>query len=173
MNKQEATHLLALIKLSYPTAYRDLDDVSKKATVNMWQMSFPDVPYPIMEQAFNHFRLNSKFPPTVAEMVEELKRIHLLATENALVCKGIGNEEMVRKYRAVMDLTARYKNPQELGGLNIDSLPMLEGYRADVGIGPYGGGEGNVQGLGTPGDRVDREDRLPLLDAGEGEWPGV
>ena len=41
----------------------------------MWQMSFPDVPYPIMEQAFNHFRMASKFPPTVAEMVEELKKV--------------------------------------------------------------------------------------------------
>ena len=51
MNKTEATKLLALIKIAYPTAYRDMDDASKVATVNMWQMSFPDVPYPIMEQA--------------------------------------------------------------------------------------------------------------------------
>ena len=72
MNKPEATKLLALIKIAYPAAYRDMDEASKKATVNMWQMSFPDVPYPIMEQAFNHFRMVSKFPPTVAEMVEEL-----------------------------------------------------------------------------------------------------
>ena len=41
MNKQEATQLLALIKVAYPTAYRDLDAATKKATVNMWAMSFP------------------------------------------------------------------------------------------------------------------------------------
>ena len=158
MNKKEATQLLAIIKLSYPTAYRDLDDVTKKATVNMWANSFPDVPYPIMEQAFNHFRMTSKFPPTVAEMVEELKQIHLQATENALVCKGMGNEEMVRKYRAVMEVTARYKRPQELGGLNIASLPLMIG------------GESDVQRSGTPGDNLCLEDRLPLMDAGEGRY---
>lgn len=157
MNKQEATKLLALIKIAYPTAYRDMDEPSKKATVSMWQMSFPDVPYPIMEQAFNHFRMVSKFPPTVAEMVEELKNIHFQATECALIQKGLGNEEGVRQYRAIMGYTARYKDDTHLGGLNLDSLPPML---------INGGGEHDR--IGTPGDRMDRADRLPFLDAGEG-----
>ncbi len=153
MNKQEATRLLALVKVAYPTAYRDLDDATKKATVNMWQMSFPDVPYPIMEQAFNHFRMVSKFPPTVAEMVEELRHIHYHATECALVSKGLGQEELVRQYRAIMDCTARYKDTDNFA-LQIDSLPNL-----------LNGGDGYA---GTSGDRLDRKDRVPFLDAGEG-----
>ena len=127
MNNQEAAKLLSLIKLSYPTAYRDIDKATATATVNMWQMSFPDVPYPIMEQAFNHFRMVSKFPPTVAEMVEELKRIYFEATECALIQKGLGNQEMVDKFRMVMAYTARYKDTDNLGGLNISSLPRLGG----------------------------------------------
>ena len=127
MNKQEAVKLLALIKIAYPTAYRDMDDASKKATVNMWQMSFPDVPYPIMESAFNHFRMVSKFPPTVAEMVEELRRTYFEATEAALVHKGLGNQEAVDQYRLVMAYTARYKDDSNLGGLNIGSLPRMLG----------------------------------------------
>ena len=153
MNKQEAVKLLALIKLSYPTAYRDMDDASKKATVSMWQMSFPDVPYPIMEQAFNHFRMVSKYPPTVAEMVEELRHIYYEATENALVCKSIGNQDLVDQYRLVMAYTARYKDTDNLGGLNIDCVQKLNG------------GE---QYAGTSRDRLDRADRLPFLDAGRG-----
>ena len=125
MNKTEATKLLALIKIAYPTAYRDMDDASKKATVNMWQMSFPDVPYPIMEQAFNHFRMVSKFPPTVAEMVEELKNIHFQATECALIHQNMGNEEGARQYRAIMQFTSRYKDDSHLGGLNIQNLQGL------------------------------------------------
>ena len=109
MNKAEATKLLALIKIAYPTAYRDMDDISKKATVNMWQVSFPDVPYALMESAFNHFRMVSKFPPTVAEMVEELKQLHYQATELALISKGLGDEERVNQYRAIMDCTYRFK----------------------------------------------------------------
>ena len=162
MNKQEAVKLLALIKVAYPTAYRDMDDASKKATVNMWQMSFPDVPYGIMEQAFNHFRMVSKFPPTVAEMVEELKHIYYQALEGAMLHEGLmslgdepGSPEMAAKYRLVMAHTARYTKLEDLGGLNIDRLQGRIG------------GAANVQRLGTPGDRLDREDRLSLMDAGD------
>ena len=125
MNKTEATKLLALIKIAYPTAYRDMDDASKRATVMMWQMSFPDVPYPIMEQAFNRFRMVSKFPPTVAEMVEELKNIHFQATECALIQQSLGNDEGVKQYRAIMQFTSRYKDDSHLGGLNIQTLQGL------------------------------------------------
>ena len=142
MNKQEAVKLLALIKVAYPTAYRDMDEASKKATVNMWYMSFADVPYPIMEQAFSHFRMVSKFPPTVAEMVDELKNIHNQATEGALISKTMGNEEAVRQYRMVMDITARYKDDSNLGGLNMRGLQSLL----------TGGGYNDVQRLGTSGD---------------------
>ena len=124
MNKQEAAKLLSIIKLSYPTAYRDIDKETANATVNMWAMSFPDVPYPIMEQAFNHFRMNSKFPPTVAEMVEELKHIHYHATECAFVQKTLGNDDGVRHYKAIMDLTYRYKDGTHLG-LQLGSMPNL------------------------------------------------
>ena len=41
MNKVEAAKLLELITLSYPNAYRGMEDAWKKATINMWQMSFP------------------------------------------------------------------------------------------------------------------------------------
>ena len=139
MNKAEAAQLLAIIKVAYPMAYRDVDKETTLATMNMWAMSFPDVPYPIMEQAFNHFRMVSKFPPTVAEMVEELRKIHYQATERALVCQGLGEHDMAQRYWAVMDCTARYKNDDHLGGLNIDALPRI-------------GGTEYAQLPGTPGD---------------------
>ena len=152
MNKQEAIKLLALIKVAYPTAYKDMDQASKQATVNMWAGSFPDVPYPIMEQAFNHFRMVSKFPPTVAEMVEELKHIHFQATECAFMSKFLGNEEEMEQYRAIMACTSRYKDSSNLG-LQLSSLPNL-----------LTGGENNVQRLGTPGDYQSLENRLPFVD---------
>lgn len=132
MNKTEATRFLALVKLAYPSAYRDMDDISKKATINMWASSFPDVPYQIMEQGFNHFRFVSKFPPTVAEMADELKSIHFQATECALIQKTLGNEDGVKQYKSIMDYTSRYKDDSYLGGLNINALQGLlssgEGY---------------------------------------------
>ena len=156
MTKQEAAKLLSLIKLSYPTAYRDIDRETANATVNMWHMSFPDVPYAIMEQAFNHFRMTSKFPPTVAEMVEELKGIHHQALEGALVQRTMGNDELVARFQAVMSYTARYTKTDTLGGLNIDRLPGLNG------------GEDYVQRLGTSRSDLHPGDRVSFLDAGRG-----
>ena len=153
MTKRDAAKLLELIQLAWPKYYKDMPDDKKLATIHMWQMSFPEVPYPIVEQAFNRFRMASKFPPTVAEIVEELKQIHFHATECALIHRTMGNEDEVRRYKAIMDCTLRYKNNDHLG-LQLGSLQMLEI-----------GGESNV---GTPGNRLDRENRLPLLDAGEG-----
>ena len=149
MNKVEAAKLLELITLSYPNAYRGMEDAWKKATINMWQMSFPDVPYPIMEQAFNHFRMVSKFPPTVAEMVEELKRIYNQAVEGALLSKSMDNLEAVAQYRLVMTYTARFKDTDSLGGLNLGSI-----------IGRIGG-ESDVQRLGASRGYLCDSDRLP------------
>ena len=154
MTKREAAKLLELIQLSYPNSYKDTDDDWKLATINMWYMSFSDVPYPIMEQAFNHFRMVSKFPPTVAEMVQELKRIYQEATTCALIHKSIGDEDMASRYREVMECTKRYRNESELGGLNIQALPRL------------GGGRGEAV-AGSSRNRMCNEDGLPLLDAGE------
>lgn len=130
MNRKEAAKLLNLIKLSYPSAYRDMDDEWKLATINMWAMSFPDVPYPIIEQAFNHYRMGHKFPPTVAEMVDELRGLYYQALEGAMIHKSLGNEELVMRFREVMAYTARYKDENNLGQLNIGSLQgMLGGDR--------------------------------------------
>lgn len=139
MNKQEAVKLLALIKVAYPQAYRDMDEASKRATVNMWASSFPEVPYGIMEQAFNHFRMVSKFPPTVAEMVDELKQIHYQATEYALVCSSMGNDADARQYRAIMDATSRYKDMDYFWGrLNMivdgGSKGLAQGDRPYLGL---------------------------------------
>jgi hypothetical protein len=143
MNKQDAAKLLSLIKLSYPTAYRDIDKETANATVNMWASSFPEVPYKIMEQAFNHFRMVSKFPPTVAEMVEELKQVHYQATELALINKSIGNENGVNQYRAIMACTSRYKDLDNFWGQLKGAIPN----RID------GGGE--YERLAAPGNRLD------------------
>ena len=154
MNKQDAAKLLSIIKLSYPTAYRDIDSETANATVNMWAMSFPDVPYQIMEQGLNHYRMTHKFPPTVAEMVEELWRIHYEATECALVQKGMGNMEAVAQYKRIMDYTWRYKDETNLGCLNMGRLQGL-----------LGGGQDDAF-TRPPGDRMLHENRVPFLDAG-------
>lgn len=148
MTKKEAAKLLTLVKLSYPASYKDMDDEWLRATINMWASSFPDVPYSIMEQGFNRYRMTHKFPPTVAEMVEELRHIHGRAMDLESISRITGNKEALRIAAAVVDITERYTNERELGAFGIEKGGALIG------------------NSGTPGNRLDRADGLPFLDAG-------
>ena len=124
MNREESIKLLALIKVAYPTAYKDMDNASKQATVNMWQTTFPSVPYQIMEMAFNRFRMASKFPPTVAEMCEELKHLHWKAIEEAMCASVFGRKDDLHKYEWIMEHTEVYKND---GYLDIPVYSSVKG----------------------------------------------
>lgn len=126
MNREESIKLLALIKVAYPTAYKDMDTASKQATVNMWQTTFKDTPYPIMEMAFNRFRMASKFPPTVAEMCEELRHLYWQATEDAVVAASLGQKDRIGTYEWIMMQTSRYRNESYMDDFMNSSVSKLE-----------------------------------------------
>jgi hypothetical protein len=129
MTREESIKLLALIKVAYPTAYKDMDRETKLATVNMWQMSFPTVPYVIMEMAFNSFRLKSKYPPTVAEMVDELRNSYYSAVLNANVAQGMGDSDTYRRCLYVMDHTSQFRDSNDsvnYGGISEAMLAAHE-----------------------------------------------
>lgn len=127
MNREESIKLLALIKVAYPTAYKDMDKETKLATVNMWQTTFPSVPYAIMERAFNRFRKTSKFPPTVADMAEELVNVHYQALEEALTAHAIGDDRSIDLYREIMRITEPYKSGSYKDAPIADPNIMLAG----------------------------------------------
>lgn len=153
MNRKEAAQLLDLIKLSYPAAYRDMDGNWMMATINMWCMSFSDIPYFVIEQAFNKHRMVSKFPPTVAEIAEHLRKIHYEAGQLADIQRQIGNRDKEKIYRQIEDCTSGYRDWPNMGINGVGSLGLMIG--------------GN-QNDGTSGDRLDRADRISLLDSGPG-----
>lgn len=133
MDKVEATKFLALIKVAYPTSYRDLDKTTTQATINMWKVTFSDVPFDVMVIAFEHFRRVSKFPPTVAEICEELKKIYYTAYADYIQCSnknswGIGapnketREEKRKKAKYIMDCTEQFEKIETSININYDSI---------------------------------------------------
>jgi hypothetical protein len=110
MDKRETAKLLALIKVAYPTAYRDMDEASTIATVNMWQSTFPSLPYPIMEMAFDRFRKKSKFPPTVAEMFEVLTELYHTALEDLMAAQITQDAVAKKKCQYVMEHTNGFRS---------------------------------------------------------------
>jgi hypothetical protein len=112
MNNTEAMKFLAVIKVAYPNAYRDLDDASAEATVKMWQQSFPETPFGIISMAFDNFRRKSKFAPTVAEINEELSNLYYKAMEEANVHKFMDNTDGLTKCRYIMQCTVSFKKTE-------------------------------------------------------------
>ena len=109
MNRKEAIKFLAVIKVAYPSAYKDLDEESAEAIINMWQQSFSDTPFGIISMAFDNFRRRSKFAPTVAEINEELSNLYYKAMEDASTHKFMGNEDGLTKCRFIMQCTAGFR----------------------------------------------------------------
>lgn len=123
MNKTEAAKLLAMIMVAYPSTYKDKDDKFQKATVNMWQSTFPNIPFEIMTMAFDHFRRVSKFAPTVADMYEELKGLHYRALEEVMTSDDAQIREASKR---ILGFTSQFQYGAD-GGYNISShLPNLK-----------------------------------------------
>ena len=107
MNREEATKFLALIKIAYPKAYRNMDNDSIIATITMWNNTFADVPYAIMEMAFDHFRKTSEFEPTVANIYKELKGLYYTALSDVMTTD---NETKINLGKYIMQHTNRFKD---------------------------------------------------------------
>ena len=140
MNKEEATKFLVLVKVAYPSSYKNIDEMTAEATVNMWHKTFADTPYEIMEMAFDHFRKTSTFAPTVADIYNELKGLYYVALGDVMLSN---NDIKIKLGDYIMQHTSRYKdgagshyeiNYNSLAKLVGDKEGMfLEGGQADGG----------------------------------------
>lgn len=130
MTFEESVKLLALIKLAYPNSYKDIDKDTQLATVNLWQRAFANVPFAVVELGLDHFVKGSKFPPTIAEICEELKGIHAEAFINVLTLDP-GTERDF--YLKIMEHTKNFKERNEkrivpsLRLVNGVNQPLIEG----------------------------------------------
>lgn len=132
MTLEESIKLLALIKLAYPNSYKDIDKDTQLATVNMWQRAFNTTPLAVMELALDHFVKASKFPPTIADMCDELNSIYFEALQNVLSLEA---GEQRNLYKKIMDCTEQFtkRNDSILGNVKVQNLlnsvnkPSLEG----------------------------------------------
>lgn len=124
MTKEEAKKFLALIKVAYPTSYKDVDRDFAMATINMWQSTFPAVPFPIMEIAFDHFRKKSKFPPTVADMCAEIKSLYHTAVEDVLTSN---NKQIQAVGKYIMEHTRAFTEGFEYQGINYKAIAQIGG----------------------------------------------
>ena len=100
-----------------------MDNDSIIATINMWQNTFADVPYAIMEMALDHFRKTSEFEPTVASIYKELKGLYYIALGDIMASN---NEIKIKLGNYIMRHTSRFR--EDAGSnyeINYQSLAKL------------------------------------------------
>ena len=109
----------------------------------------------------------AKLPPEVQAVVHDPGQLRQWAMSEADDVETVIASNFMRSFRAKQKATKEYMAlPTEVKRLMISA-----GYRKDpteAGLVRLFGGEGDVQRLGTPGDYLGAEDRLSLLEAGEG-----
>ena len=127
MNEKETIQFLALIKLAYPSSFRDIDKDTKLATVAMWKQTFNNTPYQVMEMALDKHRKTSPYEPKVADIIGQLKRLYYEALEGALLDRD------KEKCMAVMHYTHPYTTGEMESGM-MDMSDMNE-HQAPLKIG--------------------------------------
>ena len=140
MTREEAIKFLALVKVAYPTAYKDMDKESKLATVNMWHSTFHSVPFKIMELVFNRFIKLSKFPPTIADGYEMLRSLYFEALGDENTAHFLGDTERENRARWILTYTSPFRGSNYSESINYnlineEDLKLLPGADTPILIG--------------------------------------
>lgn len=80
MTRQEALKILAVLRVAYPNSYRGLDEDMASAMAGLWTSQFANMPYLVISLAVERLISKSTFPPTIAEVNNELRSLWAEAT---------------------------------------------------------------------------------------------
>jgi hypothetical protein len=75
LTRDDATQVLAYLKVSYPAAFRDMSKQTAEGMIALWQDMFSDTPLEKVMIAVKAHVKNSKFFPTVAEISEYINKL--------------------------------------------------------------------------------------------------
>lgn len=75
MNSTEALKLMAVLQIAYPRFYQDITDEDAEEAINLWATMFEDKPYELVKAAVKSCIATSKWPPTIAEVNDEIIRL--------------------------------------------------------------------------------------------------
>jgi hypothetical protein len=110
MTREDSVRFLMLVKLAYPASYKDLDKESKLMTVELWQRVFCKTDLGIMRLALENYVKLNKYPPTVADICDELNTIHC---EAKMKCLAYPESDRIQIYRKIAAQTQDFSTQRE------------------------------------------------------------
>ncbi len=89
MDKTETAKIMAVLRAAYPGYYRNTSDADAKTAINLWHMMLGHHPCRLVEAAVHSHIASSKWPPTIAEVAEEISNLTRPAALTELEAWGL------------------------------------------------------------------------------------
>ena len=75
MTQNDAIKILAVLTAAYPHSYKNMTPEEANGVVAVWSVQFADIPADIVFMAVNMAISSCKFPPSICEVKEKLKKL--------------------------------------------------------------------------------------------------
>ncbi len=133
MNKLETAKILAILKSTYPSFYKDMKKEDIDNTIIIWTEMFKEEPYELISMILKEVIATSEYPPTIATIKNKIKEIMSVNEESnselwdkllkAISRSGYYAEE---EFSKLPDIVKEYvKSPmqlQELSQMDSDTI---------------------------------------------------
>jgi len=71
MQKQDIKQLMTVLKVAYPSHYRDMTEEEMRQTASLWYEMFAEYEVILVVKALNNYIKANKYPPTIAGLQEQ------------------------------------------------------------------------------------------------------
>lgn len=113
MTLKESAQILAVLTAAYPNAYKNMSENEAAGVALVWASQFADVPADIVFMALQKAISTCKFPPTICEVKEKLKKLYFEAYEKISSHRSkfikLTDAEL-EQYKRVSERTYAYKH---------------------------------------------------------------
>lgn len=129
MNKEETTKVLAILKAAYPNNFKGMTETDARATVNVWQTEFSEIPADVVLIAVYKAISVSEFPPTVAAIRNKFRSIYIESDIAFHATKfGTPDAEKYHRIKKILEPYFSARNCPEIALIEImNNFPFKDG----------------------------------------------
>lgn len=109
INKKDIIETITLLKITYPSALKDLGEQELALMIEVWTKDFEKVSKDVFNKAINNIRNKNKFFPSIADIKEEIAKMQVSNIPEAEdewqnVLKAVGTFGSYRQQEALESL---------------------------------------------------------------------
>lgn len=132
MQKQDIKQLMTVLKVAYPSNYRDMTEEEMRQTASLWYEMFAEYEVILVVKALNNYIKANKYPPTIAGLQEQIDLLTNHGNSNeelwSMVLKAIKNSTYgsVEEYNKLPEECQRWlggpSGLKDLGMIDTDTV---------------------------------------------------